>query len=84
MVSKFLFVCSGNTDRSPTAEELVNKEKGVEAKSAGTSLSAKTNSKELTDWADYILVMEEHHKKNIVKQWPESEHKIKILNIEDK
>ena len=85
MVSKFLFVCSGNTDRSPTAEELVNKVKGVEVKSAGTSLSARTNiSKELTDWADYILAMEKYHREYIVNRWPESENKIRVLNIKDR
>ena len=57
---KVLFVCTGNIDRSPTAEEIFRSYPGVEAKSAGTSELAPTRiSKELVEWADLILVMEE-------------------------
>ena len=85
MAIKVLFVCTGNSDRSPTAEELVNKVKGIEAKSAGTSSSARMQiSKKLIDWADYILLMQDLHKEYIKERWSESENKIKVLNIEDK
>jgi len=39
---RVLFVCSGNLDRSPAAEELFKGREGFEVKSAGTLKSAPT------------------------------------------
>ena len=36
MVEKILFVCTGNMDRSPTAESLLKGREGFEVRSAGT------------------------------------------------
>jgi predicted protein tyrosine phosphatase len=58
--TKLLFVCTGNRDRSPTAEDLFRNSKEYEAKSAGThAFAAQRVSQELIDWADKIFVMSE-------------------------
>jgi predicted protein tyrosine phosphatase len=78
-------VCTGNVDRSPTAEALFKNIKGVEVKSAGTSYAAtKPITLELIEWADIIFAMEEKHKKAIVKILPSSHSKIKVVDIPDK
>ena len=81
---KVLFVCTGNIDRSVTAQEIFNGVNGIEAKSAGTSNDAPTKlSKKLIRWADKIFCMEPKHERMILKLDPESRRKIKILNIPD-
>jgi predicted protein tyrosine phosphatase len=81
---KVLFVCTGNIDRSPTAEEIFRSYPGVEAKSAGTSELAPTRiSKELVEWADLILVMEERHARSVLLNCPGQRSKIVVLGIED-
>ena len=67
MVEKIniLFVCSGGLDRSPTAEEIINKEsKKYEAKSCGLYPFFADNplTKQALRWADIIVVMEFQHK----------------------
>ena len=58
--TKLLFICTGNRDRSPTAEDLFRDSKQYEAKSAGTSMFAVHRvTQELIDWADKIFVMSE-------------------------
>lgn len=58
--AKLLFVCTGNRDRSPTAEDLFRNSKDYEARSAGThSFAVQRITQELIDWADKIYVMSE-------------------------
>jgi predicted protein tyrosine phosphatase len=58
--TKLLFVCTGNRDRSPTAEDLFRNSEPYEARSAGTSVFAvRRVTQELIDWADKIFVMSE-------------------------
>jgi len=84
MVERVLFVCSGNIHRSPTAADMFEDRKGFEVKSAGTSIGASNPvSAELVEWADKIFVMEEEHRKLIVRQLPETASKITVLGIED-
>ena len=79
-----LFVCSGNIDRSPTAEALLRQKEGFEVKSAGTWMGArKVVSKELIDWADMIFVMEEHHKEALIRIDQNAEAKIIVLGVDD-
>ena len=60
---KFLFVCSRNQWRSPTAEKVWGKTEGLQVRSAGTSPKArKTISAADINWADIIFVMEQKHK----------------------
>jgi predicted protein tyrosine phosphatase len=79
-----LFVCSGNIDRSPTAEALLKGKEGFEVRSAGTWASArKLVTKELIDWADMIFVMEEHHKEALKQIDVGADAKIVVLGIDD-
>ncbi|HUW48974.1 MAG TPA: phosphotyrosine protein phosphatase [Patescibacteria group bacterium] len=81
---RVLFVCSGNIDRSPTAEALLREKEGFEVKSAGTWAGARTAvSKELIDWADMIFVMEEHHKEALIRIDQNAEAKIIVLDVDD-
>ncbi|UCE96408.1 MAG: protein tyrosine phosphatase [Candidatus Bathyarchaeota archaeon] len=84
MKRKVLFVCSGNIDRSPTAEALLRGKEGFEVRSAGTLVTApKIVSKKLIDWADMIFVMEEHHKETLKKIDTKADAKIVVLDIAD-
>ena len=59
-----LFICSGNIDRSPCAEELFRDYEKYNAKSAGVGpLTENPVTKEMIDWADIIFVMEGEHKR---------------------
>jgi predicted protein tyrosine phosphatase len=81
---KILFVCTGNIDRSPTAEELFRKVEGLSVKSAGTSEVAKVRlTKQLIDWADEIYVMEFEHLQAVLSMVPNSWMKIEVLDIPD-
>ncbi len=79
-----LFVCSGNIDRSPTAEALLRQKEGFEVKSAGTWIGArKVVSKELIEWADMIFAMEEQHKETLVRIDQNAEAKTIVLDVDD-
>jgi len=81
---KVLFVCTGNFDRSPTAEALYKDVEGLEVKSAGTWVHAQNPlTKELVDWADVIFVMEEHHKAAVTRLDPKAADKTVILGVPD-
>jgi predicted protein tyrosine phosphatase len=83
-MKRVLFVCSGNVDRSPTAEALLKGKEGLEVRSAGTwSGARKVVSKALIEWADAIFVMEEHHKEALKAIDPEAESKIIVLGVAD-
>jgi predicted protein tyrosine phosphatase len=85
MKKKLLFVCTANIQRSKTAENLFKKDNRFLVNSAGVSVHAKTVlSKELLNWADYVFVMEEWHKKLIQDKFPEiNQNKIICLGIPD-
>ena len=83
-MTNVLFVCSGNRDRSPTAEQLFRDVPGWDVKSAGTWPDAETHvTKEMLDWADRIFVMEGHHLDSVVKMCPSCISKTAVLDIED-
>ena len=55
-----LFICSGNINRSPTAESLFLNSRRYEAKSGGTDQNAVVRvTQGLIDWADVVFVMSE-------------------------
>jgi predicted protein tyrosine phosphatase len=59
---RFLFVCSQNRLRSPTAEQIFANWPGLEVSSAGTNRDAMNPlTGELIEWADTIFVMERAH-----------------------
>ena len=84
MARKVLFVCTGNFDRSPTAENMYKTVKGLEVKSAGISVAAKKPlTKKMVEWADVIYVMEELHKRVIATLDPSAKNKVIVLDIPD-
>jgi predicted protein tyrosine phosphatase len=82
---KVLFVCYGNVDRSPTAEEMFKKRSGLEVMSAGIAAVAGGTqlTRELIDWADKIFVMEPEQAEYVKALNPEASQKVIILGIPD-
>jgi len=66
----FLFVCSQNRLRSPTAEHIFADYPGIEVSSAGTNNDAENPlTAELVEWADTIFVMERTHRKKLQSRY---------------
>ncbi len=82
----FLFICSKNQWRSPTAEAVYRRGSRINVRSAGTSTKAK-RSVSLKDiaWADMIFVMEKKHKQILSRQFPHDigQTEVIILDIPD-
>lgn len=82
----YLFICSRNQWRSPTAERIFAAGYGIHTRSAGTSRHAK-HSLTVKDiaWADCICVMEQKHKTWIKEKFHKelSHKKIIVLDIPD-
>ena len=67
---KWLFVCSRNRWRSPTAERLCGVP-GIQARSAGTEPGARVRVNEsLLGWADVIFCMERRHLRRLRERFP--------------
>jgi predicted protein tyrosine phosphatase len=85
---RILFVCTGNVDRSRTAEDLYSRDPRYEVRSAGTAPFAMTPlTHELLLWADRIFVMCERgdgHGSLIKMRFPEVKRPIVDLDIEDR
>jgi predicted protein tyrosine phosphatase len=59
----YLFVCSQNRLRSPTAEHIFAEVPGIVTASAGTNNDAENPlTDELVNWADFVFVMERQHR----------------------
>jgi len=85
-MTKILFVCSANIDRSPTAERIYADNSELEVMSAGTLWFAhKPVSIEYIEWADVILCMKDHHKQFIEQKFSEAlaNKPIDYLDVED-
>ena len=66
----FLFVCSQNKLRSPTAEQVFSNREDIEVSSAGTNNDAENPlTSELVDWADVIVVMERTHRGKVQRNF---------------
>jgi predicted protein tyrosine phosphatase len=66
----YLFVCSQNRLRSPTAEQIFSHRTDIEVASAGTNHDAENPlSSELVRWADFVIVMERAHRNKIQKRF---------------
>ena len=81
-----LFVCSRNQWRSPTAEQVWRRHPHVQARSAGTSASARrVVSVADIAWADVVLVMEDKHKSRLLAEHGQAlRHKpLHVLDIPD-
>ena len=82
---RVLFVCTGNIDRSRTAQEMYEGIEGLEVRSAGTSMIATVPlTKELIRWADKIFVMEPIHQRAVLRLDPSAGEKVVCLEIPDK
>lgn len=69
-MKRFLFVCSQNRLRSPTAEQVFSARNDIEVSSAGTNNDAENPlTDELIEWADFIVVMERTHRNKIQKRF---------------
>ena len=79
---KILFVCNQNENRSKTAERLFKNK--YETKSAGL-FNGKPITKKQINWADLIIVMEEHQRSELAKRFPREyiQKQIISLNIPD-
>lgn len=72
-VRRFLFVCSRNRLRSPTAEQVFSGYPGLEVASAGLDHDAENPlDAELVEWADTIFVMEKHHRNKLSSKFRSS------------
>lgn len=81
-----LFICSRNQWRSPTAERVARDWDGVEARSAGTSSTARrTVNEAMLRWADVVFAMENKHLKRLRSLFPVlvDERTIHVLDIPD-
>lgn len=85
---RILFVCTGNVDRSRTAEDLYRIDPRYEVRSAGTAPFAVTPlTRELLLWADRVFVMCERgdgHGSLIKMRFPDVKRPITDLDIEDR
>jgi len=70
---RILFVCTINVMRSATAHRIYAHDLRFDVKSAGIHRSAEiVISKELLDWSDTVVVMEERHRNFILRNYPET------------
>jgi len=83
-LSNFLFICSKNQWRSPTAELLFKNHRVHKARSAGTSEKARTKvNQKLFDWADVVFVMERKHKNLLNQRFAFADKELIVLDIPD-
>lgn len=82
----YLFVCSQNRLRSPTAEQVFADHPGIATMSAGTNNDAENPlSDELVEWADIIFAMERPHRNKVQKKHRRAlkDTRIVVLDIPD-
>ena len=80
---RFLFVCSQNKLRSPTAEQIFADHPAIETCSAGTNNDAENPlSDELVEWADTIFVMERTHRNKVQKKHRNALAKTRIVVLD--
>lgn len=85
-MKRFLFICSQNRLRSPTAEQIFSRRGDIEVASAGTNNDAENPlSEELVEWADFIFVMERAHRNKVQKRYRRAlkDKRIVCLDIPD-
>jgi len=81
-MKKVLFLCSKNKLRSPTAEAIFSEIEGWQVCSAGISNDAEIHvSLEDVEWADYIFVMENVHKKKLSNKFGKALNKQVIISL---
>lgn len=84
MITHLLFICTGNKERSPTAEAMFQSHSRYEAKSCGISDDAPVQlSRDLLEWADIVFAMQDMHKKAILRLTPKAADKVRVLQVPD-
>ncbi len=86
MTQRFLFVCSQNKLRSPTAEQIFSTYENMECDSAGLDSGATVElSTEQIEWADIIFVMEKRHRNKLSKKFKRvlNGKRVIVLDIPD-
>ncbi len=78
-MKNILFICNQNLNRSKTAEEIFSEE--YNTKSAGLFNEYPLDEKTL-EWADVVVVMEDHQRKEISKRFPELYLKKRIISLD--
>jgi protein-tyrosine phosphatase len=85
---RILFICTGNVDRSRTAEDLYRDDPRYEVRSAGTAPFAATPiTRELLRWADRVFVMserEDRHRTLLKLRFPDVNASAVDLDVEDR
>lgn len=76
---KVLFICNQNMNRSKTAKEIFKNR--FKTKSAGLYNSKPVTAKQLS-WADLVIVMEEAHRSEIAKRFPEQYMQKRIISLD--
>lgn len=85
-MKRFLFVCSQNKLRSPTAEQIFSVRTDIEVSSAGTNHDAENPlDAEQVEWADIIIVMEKQHRNKVQQRFKSAlkSKRILVLDIPD-
>ena len=78
-MTKILFICNQNKNRSKTAERLFHGK--FETKSAGLYTSKPVTSQQL-NWADVIMVMEETQRTELAKRFPQQYLQKRVLSLD--
>ena len=85
---RIVFICTGNIDRSRTAEDLYREDPRYEVRSAGTAPFAETQiTRDLLLWADRVFVMcerEDRHRTLLKVRFPEVDVPVVDLDVEDR
>jgi predicted protein tyrosine phosphatase len=85
-MKNYLFVCSQNKLRSPTAEQIFSLRNDIEVSSAGTNNDAENPlDAEQIEWADVIVVMEKQHRNKVQRRFSRAlkSKRIVVLDIPD-
>ncbi len=82
---RILFICSANTDRSPTFHNWFARHTDYEIKSCGVHGSSYDSiiSEELLAWADNVYVMDISHVMFIDKNFPAYLDKVEVIGCSD-
>ncbi len=78
-MTKVLFICNQNQNRSKTAEELFKSR--FETKSAGLFTPKPVTKKELS-WAEIVIVMEEEQRHELARRFPQLYLQKRVLNLD--
>ena len=83
MITRALFVCTANLQRSPTAEALYRGRPDLEVRSAGTDRSARVPlTQDLLEWAEAVFVMEEFHRFHVERAFPQVARAKRIICLD--